>query len=78
MWRALKWILILWALLLIICDFHIQTSLYKYEDNRVEVRLPRWQPLFPWARMIWHAGTWQWEWYGLDGPDRPMKAPPHH
>lgn len=73
MWKLLKWIFILWAALLILCDISIHTSLYKYEDNSVELRLPRWQATTPWARLYWKAGVWEWDWYSFDGPATPLK-----
>lgn len=76
MWKLLKWIFIGWAGVLVLCDMRLQTSIYRYEDNRVELRLPRWQADTPWARLIWHAGQWQWDWYSLEGARRPLDIPP--
>lgn len=56
MWKALKWFFIGWALLLILSDLQITTSLYKYEDNRVVVNFPRWQADQPWGTFELHAG----------------------
>jgi hypothetical protein len=47
MWKALKWIFICWALLLILSDIQISASLYKYEDNRVLINFPRWEAKQP-------------------------------
>ncbi|MGL5948267.1 MAG: hypothetical protein ACRCYV_04285 [Aeromonas sp.] len=56
MFALLKWLFIVWALLLATCEWHISTSLYKVADNRVEVRFPRWQAHAPWARLTWQGG----------------------
>ena len=51
MWKALKWISSGWALLLILSDIQISTSLYKYEDNRVLISFPRWEAKQPWGTL---------------------------
>ncbi|WAF91305.1 hypothetical protein NRZ28_03330 [Aeromonas hydrophila] len=74
MWKVLKWFFIGWALLLILSDLQITTSLYKYEDNRVVVNFPRWQADQPWGTFEWHAGRVEADWYGLAG--RPKQVDP--
>jgi len=49
MWKMLKWSVIGGVVLLILSDIEISTSLYKYEDNRVEINFPRWQADQPWG-----------------------------
>ena len=71
MWKALKWIFICWALLLILSDIQISTSLYKYEDNSVQINFPRWQSEQPWGSLRWHAGQVESHWYGLAGKPKP-------
>ena len=71
MWKALKWIFNCWALLLILSDIQISTSLYKYEDNRVLINFPRWEAKQPWGTFEWHAGRVETHWYGLDGKPKP-------
>jgi len=43
MWKMLKWSVIGGVVLLILSDIEISTSLYKYEDNSVQINFPRWQ-----------------------------------
>ncbi|TNJ14203.1 hypothetical protein CF111_21445 [Aeromonas sobria] len=71
MWKALKWIFICWALLLILSDIQISTSLYKYEDNRVLINFPRWEAKDPWGTLEWHEGRISSHWYGLEGKPKP-------
>ena len=75
MWTFLKWFFICWALLLILSDIQIRTSLYKYEDNQVVIKLPRWQTKQPWATFEWHAGRISSHWYGLQGQPMTEEMP---
>ncbi|PJG59119.1 hypothetical protein [Aeromonas cavernicola] len=67
MWWALKWFFISWALLLMLSDIQISTSLYQYQQNRVLINIPRWQANRPWATLQWHVGRIEAHWYGLAG-----------
>lgn len=71
MWKMLKWSVIGGVVLLILSDIEISTSLYKYEDNRVEINFPRWQADQPWGTLSWHAGRFEHYWYGLAGKPKP-------
>lgn len=73
MWRLLKWCLVGLVLLLIGSDIELSTSLYRYQDNRVEIAFPRWESQHPWATFSWHAGESRFHWYGLAG--KPVAEP---
>ncbi|MFC5706815.1 hypothetical protein [Aeromonas eucrenophila] len=74
MWTVLKWSVIGSVLLLILSDIQLSTSIYKYEDNRVQINFPRWQPKQPWATLGWHAGQTEFHWYGLAGKPKPVSV----
>ena len=74
MWKMLKWSVIGGVVLLILSDIEISTSLYKYEDNRVEINFPRWQADQPWCTLRWHAGQVESHWYGLAGKPKPASV----
>ncbi len=59
MWKALKWFFIGWALLLILSDLQITTSLYKYEDNRVVVNFLAGRQISPGAPLSGMRGGWR-------------------
>ncbi|MDU1144059.1 hypothetical protein [Aeromonas rivipollensis] len=74
MWTMLKWTVICGVLLLILSDIQISTSLYKYEDNSVQINFPRWQSERPWGSLRWHAGQVESHWYGLAGKPKPASV----
>lgn len=72
MWKMLKWSLIGSVMLLTLSDIQINTSLYKYEDNSVLIRFPRWQADHPWGMLHWQAGRFDHHWYGLAGKPKEL------
>ncbi|MCS3461678.1 hypothetical protein ACW5WQ_15135 [Aeromonas rivuli] len=74
MWTLLKWFFIGWVLLLILSDIELSTSIYRYQDNKVDIAFPRWESKHPWATFSWHAGETRFHWYGLDGKPLPADS----
>ena len=60
MGALIKWILILGILFLALSEVDMNTSLYRYEDNQIEITFPSWRPKQPWLHIKWNPGQGEW------------------
>ncbi|WP_116474292.1 hypothetical protein [Zobellella maritima] len=60
MGTLIKWILILGILFMALSEVDMNTSLYKYEENQVEITFPSWQAEQPWIHIKWNPGKDEW------------------
>lgn len=56
MGTLLKWLLLALLGVLLLSDIRLDTSLYRYADNRLEIAFPRWQSDSPWLYLLWIPG----------------------
>lgn len=56
MGKLIKWLLILAVAILVLSEVNLSTSLYKYEDNQIEIIFPRWRTESPWYYLRWNPG----------------------
>ena len=50
----LKGLLLLVLVLLLLSEVNLNTSLYKYEDNQIEITFPSWRAENPWYYLKWN------------------------
>ena len=53
MGKLFRWAIVALIAALVVSEIHIQTSLYKKEDNSVEIIFPQWQTKQPWFYLFW-------------------------
>ena len=56
MGKLFRWAIVALIAALVVSEIHIQTSLYKKEDNSVEIIFPQWQTKQPWFYLFWTPG----------------------
>ena len=57
MGKLIKWGFVALIGCLIVSQINIQTSIYKKQDNSVEIIFPQWQLEKPWFYLYWTPGT---------------------
>jgi len=55
--KLIKWGFVALIGCLIVSQINIQTSIYKKQDNSVEIIFPQWQLEKPWFYFYWTPGT---------------------
>ncbi len=55
--KIIKWSLLALVVCLIVSRININTSIYKKQDNSVEIIFPQWQLEKPWFYFYWTPGT---------------------
>jgi len=51
------WAFIAFVVMLVCSKIDLQTSIYKEEQNRLEIIFPQWQTEQPWLYFYWTPGT---------------------
>lgn len=54
--KLLTWAIVALIAALVVSEININTSLYKAQDNSVEIIFPQWQPKQPWFYFYWTPG----------------------
>ncbi|MBL1376652.1 hypothetical protein [Zobellella iuensis] len=49
-----KWLLVLLIAVLLLSEVKLNTSLYRYEDNQIEITFPSWRAEDPWYYLKWN------------------------
>ncbi|MFC3913163.1 hypothetical protein ACFOSS_06750 [Pseudaeromonas sharmana] len=57
MGKLFRWGLVVLIAALVVSKLNIQTSIYKKDDNSVEIIFPQWQQDDPWFYLFWTPGT---------------------
>lgn len=55
MGALIRLLIFLLFLLFLASEVNLSTSLYRYEDNKIELTFPVWQTDNPWYYLKWHA-----------------------
>ncbi|WP_108652321.1 hypothetical protein [Dongshaea marina] len=51
--KWLRWVLLLILVGLIFSQVKLDTSIYKTDENQLEISFPRWQKQYPWIYLKW-------------------------
>lgn len=54
------WAFIAFVVMLICSKINLETSIYKEEQNSLEIIFPQWQTEQPWFYFYWTPGTVKW------------------
>ncbi|MBR9857738.1 MAG: hypothetical protein GYB38_08515 [Gammaproteobacteria bacterium] len=54
MGTLIKGLLLLLVVFLLASEVNMSTSLYRYEDNQIEITFPVWQTDTPWYYLKWN------------------------
>lgn len=59
--KLFMWGFVAFVVMLICSKINLETSIYKEEQNSLEIIFPQWQTDKPWLYFYWTPGTVKWE-----------------
>ncbi|MCD8548045.1 MAG: hypothetical protein LRY38_06410 [Aeromonadaceae bacterium] len=75
MGKLIRWSLVALVVALIVSNINIKTSLYKAQDNSLEISFPQWKTKTPWLYLYWTPGVWRWQFYKGERHQYPPAKP---
>lgn len=69
MFKLLLWVFVAFVVMLICSKITLDTSIYKAEQNRLEIIFPQWNTEHPWIYFYWTPGTVKWHQDANDDQD---------